>query len=82
MTIEEHIRKVLKEYLELEKDFSLDTPLRELGADSLDEVEIVMQFEDDFGFEVCDEEIEALKTVNDIVELVKRHGKYEITPRT
>lgn len=43
----------------------------DLGADSLDIVELVMEMEDQFGFEISDEDAENLKTVGDVVDYVK-----------
>jgi len=49
-----------------------DATLQELGADSLDLVEIIMKVEEDFGIEVDDEKAEQLKTLDDVVNYV--HG--------
>jgi acyl carrier protein len=43
----------------------------DLGADSLDVVDIVMAFEDEFGIKVADEELEKFSTVKDVVEYIK-----------
>ena len=43
----------------------------DLGADSLDSVELVMAFEEEFGTEISDEDAEKLQTVNDVVEYIK-----------
>lgn len=52
---------------------TLDASLGEdLGADSLDAVELIMAFEEEFGREIPDEDAEKLKTVGDIVEYIKR----------
>ena len=42
----------------------------DLGADSLDIVELIMRFEDEFGVEIPDEKAEKIKTVNDIVKYI------------
>lgn len=42
----------------------------DLGADSLDQVELIMAFEDEFGVEIPDEEAEKLKTVKDALDYV------------
>jgi len=44
--------------------------LQDLGADSLDLVELVMKFEEQFGMEIDDEQAENLKTVGEVVEFV------------
>ncbi len=48
--------------------------LDDLGADSLDIVELVMAMEDEFGFEIPDEEAENIKTVGDAVSYIGAHA--------
>ncbi|MEK7705443.1 MAG: acyl carrier protein [Myxococcota bacterium] len=45
----------------------------DLGADSLDIVELVMAMEDEFGFEIPDEEAEGIRTVGDAVTYISAH---------
>lgn len=45
----------------------------DLGADSLDIVELIMAFEEEFDIEIPDEEAEKIKTVNDVVEYLKNN---------
>ncbi len=47
--------------------------MEDLGADSLDVVEMLMALEENFGFSVPDEDIESLISVGDIVEYVETH---------
>ena len=47
----------------------------DLGADSLDIVELIMKFEDEFGVEIPDEKAEKIKTVEDIVKYVDGGGE-------
>ena len=75
MTAEEIVRSTIDEHLVPVDPYTLETLLTELNADSLDKVELVLAFEDKLDFNVPDEEIDALKTVGDVVELVRRHGK-------
>lgn len=49
--------------------------LEDLGADSLDLVELLMALEDEFNVVVSDEEALKLKTVGDIVEIIEAEGK-------
>ncbi len=51
----------------LEKSF-----IEDLNADSLDITELVMTFEERFGFEISEEEAEKLKTVGDVVDFIKK----------
>lgn len=51
-----------------EKNFTID-----LGADSLDTVELIMQFENEFGISIPDEDAEKIATVGDAIEYIKSH---------
>ena len=54
---------------------SADTSLiDDLGADSLDLVDLVMSFEDEFGIEMPEDEIENIKTVGDIVKYIEENA--------
>jgi acyl carrier protein len=43
----------------------------DLGADSLDLVELIMAMEEEFGFEIADEEAEKMRTVQDVISFIK-----------
>jgi acyl carrier protein len=47
----------------------------DLGADSLDTVELVMAFEENFGIEIPDEDAEKIATVKDAVDYIEKHAK-------
>ena len=47
----------------------------DLGADSLDTVELVMEFEEKFGIEIPDEDAEKIQTVKDAISYVEAHAK-------
>ena len=54
-------------------DVTLDKSfIEDLNADSLDITELVMTFEERFGFEISEEEAEKLKTVGDVVDFIKK----------
>ena len=54
-----------------EEDLDLDTSFRDdLNADSLDLVELIMVFEDEFGLEIEDEEAEDIKTIGDAINYI------------
>lgn len=69
----EKVRAILCEQLELDEDtVTMDASiLDDLGADSLDIVDLVMSIEDEFEIEVPDEEIENVKTVGDVVRFIE-----------
>ena len=57
-----------EERLSLETDFA-----RDLEADSLDVVELLMSIEDEFGVEIPDEEIENIKTIGNLVDYIQNN---------
>ena len=68
----EEIREVICEQLEIEKEeVALDTTFEELGADSLDLFQIVIELEEKYGIQI--EEVEGLKTIRDAVKYVEDH---------
>ena len=48
--------------------------IEDLGADSLDTVELIMQFEEDFGIEIPDEDAEKISTVNEAVDYINSNS--------
>jgi acyl carrier protein len=48
--------------------------VEDLGADSLDTVELVMAFEEEFGIDIPDEDAEQMRTVGDAIAYLKEHG--------
>ena len=71
----DRIRDIIIEQLQVEEsDVNMDTNLmKDLSADSLDAVEIIMAIEDEYGIEIPDEEAEKFETVRDLVEYVDDH---------
>ena len=69
----EKVREILCDQLEIDPDeVTLDTDLvKDLGADSLDLVDVVMSLEDVFDKEIPDEDVENIKTVGDIVSYIE-----------
>ena len=47
--------------------------VNDLGADSLDTVELIMEFEEEFGIEIPDDDAEKITTVGSAVEYIKKH---------
>jgi acyl carrier protein len=74
LTQEERLYKIIKDWMPNNKvTFDPDKSFVELGMDSLDTVEIVMEVEDEFGIEVPDEDAEKLTTSNKWVEYIKAY---------
>lgn len=69
----EKIKKILADQFDVEEDsITADTNIQEdLGADSLDVVDLIMSLEDEFEFEVPDHEIENIRTVGALVQFVE-----------
>ncbi len=72
MNIEQRIAKVIREQLSVEgKEIHPKARfIEDLGADSLDTVELVMAFEEEFGVEIGDDVAEQIKSVEDVMRLV------------
>ena len=70
----EKVRDIVVEQLGVEADeVSIDsTFIDDLGADSLDIVELIMAFEEEFNIEIPDEAAEKIKTVQDIVDEMEK----------
>ena len=73
--IESQVKEIIATQLsvEPEKVTSDAKFIEDLGADSLDIVELVMAFEDKFSIEVPDEDTEQLKSVKEVVEYIEQH---------
>ena len=73
-SIEEKVRSIIVDQLGVESDkVTADAKfIEDLGADSLDTVELVMSFEENFDIEVPDEEAEKLQSVADVVAYIEK----------
>ena len=74
MDIEKRVAEILCKQLgrQLEEIKPEADLVRDLEADSLDTVELVIKFEEEFSFEISDEDAERMKTVGDIIDYLKR----------
>jgi len=75
MSIEERIKKIICEQLEVnEKDVVPEASfVDDLGADSLDQVELIMAMEEEFDISISDEEAEKIVSVRDAIEYVEKN---------
>ncbi len=73
----DRIKEMIKSELGIpEEKITMEARLAEdLGADSIDAVELIMNIEDEFSVEVSDEEAQNIKTVGDIVKFVEKSAK-------
>ena len=71
--IEEQVKKIVVDHLGIEesKVTSDSKFIDDLGADSLDTVELVMAFEEEFGSEISDSEAEKILTVGDAIKFIE-----------
>jgi len=71
------VKKIVVEHLGVEEDKLTEAAsfIDDLGADSLDTVELVMAFEEEFGVEIPDDAAEKIVTVKDAVEYLKQNAK-------
>jgi len=76
-SMEERVKQIIVEQLGVEE--SEVTPsasfVDDLGADSLDTVELVMAFEEAFEIEIPDEDAEKIRTVKDAIDYINAHAK-------
>ena len=71
--ISQKVKKMVAEHLGVEEDKVTDESnfIDDLGADSLDTVELVMAFEEEFGSEISDSEAEKILTVGDAIKFIE-----------
>lgn len=71
----EKVKAILSEQFDAEEDsITADTNIAEdLGADSLDVVDLLMSIEDEFEIEIPDEEVDNIKTVGELVKYIEDH---------
>lgn len=72
----ERVKKIVAKHLGVDESKVVETAsfIDDLGADSLDTVELVMAFEEEFGCEIPDEEAEKIQTVQDAVSYIDSHS--------
>jgi acyl carrier protein len=77
MSVEDRVKAIIVEQLGV--DAEEVTPeasfVEDLGADSLDTVELIMAFEEEFGIEISDEDAEKIKRVKDATDYIEKNAK-------
>ncbi len=75
MELLDKVKQIIADQLGIDEDEV--TPeasfIDDLGADSLDIVELIMAFEEEFDLEIPDEDAEKIKTVQDVIDYMKNH---------
>ena len=75
-SIDERVKKIVAEQLGVKEDEIQNSAsfVEDLGADSLDTVELVMALEEEFDLEIADEDAEKISTVNEAVEYINSNS--------
>ena len=75
--IAERVKKIVVEHLGVDEDKVSDNAsfIDDLGADSLDTVELVMAFEEEFSVEMTDDAAEKIQTVKDAIDFISSEAK-------
>ncbi len=73
----DRVKKIVAEHLDVEESKVAENSsfIDDLGADSLDQVELVMAFEEEFGIEIPDEDAEKIVNVADAVKFIDANAK-------
>ncbi len=76
MALEDKVKDIIVEQLGVNADQVVDGAsfIEDLGADSLDTVELVMAFEEEFGAEIPDEDAEKMTSVGGVISYLKEKG--------
>lgn len=74
--VADKVKKIVVEHLGVDEDKVTDGAsfIDDLGADSLDTVELVMAFEEDFGIEIPDDAAEKIQTVQDAIDYIQANA--------
>ena len=77
MAVADKVKSIIVEHLGVEEAKVVESAsfIDDLGADSLDTVELVMAFEEEFGIEIPDEDAEKITRVKEAVEYIEGHAK-------
>ena len=75
----EKIKSIVADQLGVDEDQVTEDAsfIDDLGADSLDTVELIMAFEEEFDVEIPDEDAQKIKTVKDVIEYIESNGIIE-----
>ncbi|QJC28051.1 acyl carrier protein [Enterobacteriaceae endosymbiont of Plateumaris braccata] len=72
---EKRVKKIISEQLDIKQEKIINTNafIKDLGADSLDTVELVMALEEEFNTEISDEDAEKITTVQEAINYINNH---------
>jgi acyl carrier protein len=74
MSIEEKVIEIIVEQLDVTREECVPEAsfIEDLGADSLDLVELIMAMDENFGIEISDEELQKIRTIQDAINYIKK----------
>ena len=77
MAVEEKVKEIIVEQLDVQADQVTEEAsfIEDLGADSLDTVELVMALEENFDIEIPDDDVEKMRTIGDAIEYLKERAQ-------
>ena len=77
MSVEDRVKSIIVEQLGVDADEVQPEAsfVEDLGADSLDTVELIMAFEEEFGVEISDDDAEKIRKVKDAIEYIEKNTK-------
>jgi acyl carrier protein len=76
MKLEDRVIEIIMEQLDVTKEECVPEAsfIDDLGADSLDLVELIMEMEENFGIQISDEELEKIRTIRNVIDYLKSKG--------
>lgn len=76
MTLEEKVISIIMEQLDVTREECVVEAsfIEDLGADSLDLVELIMEMEETFDIQIADNELEKIRTIKDVLDFLKNKG--------
>ena len=76
-SVDDRVKEIIVEQLGVDEEDVTPTAkfIEDLGADSLDTVELVMAFEEEFGIEIPDEDAEKITRVKEAIDYIEAHAK-------
>ena len=76
MTLEEKVISIITEQLDVTREECVPAAsfIDDLGADSLDLVELIMEMEETFDIQIADSELEKIRTIKDVLDYLKEKG--------
>ena len=76
-SVEERVKQIIVDELGVDEGerSTITRIIDDLGADSLDTVELVMRFEEEFNIEIPDEDAEKIQSVRDAIDYITKHSK-------